>query len=162
MAGKTKASLTQQLLDISRLVLNSGNCSTLRLTTSSINFTASSNKNETPSVAHKKTKYKSLSHKQRNYTRKQNYLKQNLDVPISEDISEKPVLTTNVMWRCDVSDFTTPSRDDLDTHTFNTHRDIEHLDGEGLMENIGYLDQDGDEIYLCDFCDQRGKKKKIK
>ena len=51
-------------------------CLTLRLTTSSIDFNTSSNKKETPSDDHKKTKYKSQSQKQSNYTRKQNYLKQ--------------------------------------------------------------------------------------
>ena len=103
MAGETEASLTQQLLDITRLMLNSGNCFTLRLTTSSIDFTASSNKKETPSDAQKKTKYKSPSQKQKNYTRKQNYLNQKFIVPISEDISDKPVLTSKGRYHiCDI------------------------------------------------------------
>ena len=76
MAEETEASITLQLLDITRLMLNSGNSFTLNLSTSNINFLVTNNKKETPTNvsnnnmetpfnAIKKIRYKSPSLKER-------------------------------------------------------------------------------------------------
>ena len=74
-------------------MLKTVNSFSLNLSIPNFNFSASSSKKETPSVATKKTKYKSPSQKKRDYLRKQIYLKQKLDVPKSKDSSEKSEVT---------------------------------------------------------------------
>ena len=72
--------------------------------------------------------------------------------------SEKPEVY------CDFCEFTTPSKDNLNTHTSSeqNYKVIEQRDGNTLVEFVGSLDKDRDEIYLCDFCDQRGRRKKMR
>ena len=173
MAGETEASIAQQLLDITRLMLNSGNSFTLKLSMSNVNFCVSNNKKETPpnvnnnkketpSNVVKKTRYKPPSQKERDNTRKQNFLKQKLEIPNSAENSEKLEMTPRVLLYCDVCDFTTPTKGDFDTHTRRKHNYIEQQDGHASVEFVGSLNKDGDEIYLSDFCDQRGKTKNMK
>ena len=112
----------------------------------------------------KKTKYKSPSQKQKDTTRKQHFEMQKLVVPNYVENTVKPEVTPSVLLYCDVCEFTTPSKNDLDTHTSRNHKYelIEHLDWHASVEFVRSLDKDGDEFYLCDFCDQRGKKKNMK
>ena len=85
MSGEGENNIPQQLLDITKQMLNSGYSFSLKLSMPNLNFSASSTKKETPTSDVKKIKYKSPSQRQRNNIRKQNYLQKKMEIPDTED-----------------------------------------------------------------------------
>ena len=143
MAGENEDSLTQQLLDITRKMLKTGNSFSLNLSIPNFNFSASSSKKKTPSGATKKTKYKSPSQKKRDYLRKQIYLKQKLDVPRSKDSSEKSEVTEEK----DTQKHVTHDR-------FKCEQCGEKLDNQNYLTNhMIRKHKEPGTILSCDICD---------
>ena len=97
-----------------------------------------SNKKETPFNDKKKIEYKSPGQKYRDYTRKKNYIEQEMKVPNSEENSEKPEVKLSVVLYCNVCDFTTTSTINLNTHTISKHsfKVIEQLDGQSTVKFV--------------------------
>ena len=70
MSGEGESNIPQQLLDITKQMLNSGCSFSLKLSIPNLMFSLSSTKEETPTSAVKKMKYDSPSQKKRNLIRK--------------------------------------------------------------------------------------------
>ena len=81
------------------------------------NFFASSKLKESPDHDAKKRRKKSASQTKRDFTRKQNFLKQKLDVPNSPETSENPEL-----FSCDHYDYKNSKKRGLDTHMRQKHK----------------------------------------
>ena len=143
MLGENEASLTQQLLDITRKMLKTGSSFSLKLSISNFNFSASSTKEDILSDV-KKKKYKSPSQKKRDYVRKQNYLKQKLEVPNSKDESEKP----------DIMDALKMTKNPVTHDRFKCEQCGEKLDTKNCLTThmISKHNEPG-EIFTCDLCE---------
>ena len=116
MSREIETSLPQQLLDITKQMLNSGKPFSLTLSMENFNFSASSNTMEAPWNVVKKKKYKSPSQKNRDHIRKQNFLKHKLENPITKDNSEQPM-----MLSCDHCEHKNSKKQGLDTHVRMKH-----------------------------------------
>ena len=74
MSGEGENDIPQQLLDITKQMLNNGYSFSLKLSMPNLSFSASSTKKETPLNAVKKKKYKPPSQRKRDDISKQKYL----------------------------------------------------------------------------------------
>ena len=92
MSVENETSLSQQLVDITKQMLDTGHSFSLKLSMLNFNFSVTSTNKETPTTAIKKKKCKSPRQKKRDHTRKQIYLQKKEEIPSFEDSFENPAV----------------------------------------------------------------------
>ena len=117
MSEENVISLSQQLMDLTKQMLNSGNSFSLSLSMTDFKFSASSKIKKSPDHDARKRKNKSASQKKRDFNRKQHFLNKKLDVPNSPESSEKPEL-----FSCEHCDYKNSKKQGLDTHMQKKHK----------------------------------------
>ena len=122
MSAENLNSLSQQLLEITKQMLNSGKPFSIRLSMSGFTYSASSHIKETPDQYAKNKKYKSPSHTNCDYLRKQKFLRQKLDPQQCTEDSE-----TDLTFKCDHCDYTNAKKRGLDTDMRQKHKDASIL-----------------------------------
>ena len=124
MTQDQQASLTQQLLDLTKQMLEYGISFSLSVTMDNFNFSASSQKMEQPFLTVKKKTHKSPSQKKRDQIRKKKFIEKKLGHSNSDNTSEPE----ETLFSCESCDYVNSKKRGLDAHIRQKHK-LEQIDG---------------------------------
>ena len=122
--------LTSQLLELSKQLASSSQSFHLTLKTKDFNFTCSSHDRNLPSKTPKGTKKKSPSQKNRDWIRRNTFLKKKLEQTKSENC-----------FTCELCEFLAESRKQLNIHMVKEHDKLDQLDGNTSLNSTTVEDK---------------------
>ena len=116
--------LTSQLIELTKQLANSSKSFHLNLKTKDINFSCSSHDRNLPSMTSTRTKRKSPSQKNRDFLRRNTFLKKKMELPNSDN-----------NFTCELCEFSAKSRIQLNIHMVKEHEHLDQLDGNTSLDS---------------------------